>query len=112
MVVFLGVLVDVWVLLKAATGFWDPGNVKVKVLQVVEKPGWVSAPQGKGECEPEERSLSGDVVPAFSALRVLGEASLQDMPEPAWAKVGKTDSGEEKASQVEKDKDNTLYQQV
>lgn len=43
MEVCLGGLVEVWVLLDAASGFWCPVKVKVEVLTVVEEPGFASA---------------------------------------------------------------------
>lgn len=82
----------------------------------MQKPGWVSVLEGQGECGPEERSLSGAVVSAFAALLhtlVQGEASLQDIQGRAgysWVEVGQTGSDAEKASHVEKHKDDKYFQ--
>lgn len=79
----------------------------------MQKPGWVSVLEGQGECGPEERSLSGAVVSAFAALLhtlVREEASLQDIQYHSWVEVEQTGSDAEKASHVEKHKDDKYFQ--
>lgn len=79
----------------------------------MQKPGWVSVLEGQGECDPEERSLSGAVVSAFSALQhtlVREEASLQDIRYHSWVEVGQTGSDAEKTSHVKKHKDDKYFQ--
>lgn len=79
----------------------------------MQKPGWVSVLEEQGEYDPGERSISGAVVSAFSALQhtsVREEASLQDIRYHSWVEVGQTGSDAEKTSHVEKHKNDKYFQ--